>query len=322
MDPETPRRRGRPSAPSEHSLGAFLRGLRSKHRLTVRDLARAVGLPETSAGYISQLEQGAKVPSSEVAEQLAARLGDKRGIFRLWSLIGRRSDPQVAASARRELARLLDDPTLNDDARFIPEAWVRVVEAATVWPASPPSMERLWEVEASDSMPDPDVTTVASRFGASFIRAAIGTRQNPSALSIPLLDEGADPDRGALERSQHKSYVRLDPRAAVTVPLLHPFAYRLSAEGVRRVKPRLRVGDIAIFTRQLDPIVRHELYAVRMADRVVLSEVIWNRHQLLLLPGPDENDFVVLEVPEGRRISDLVLGHVATAIRGRPGWVE
>jgi transcriptional regulator with XRE-family HTH domain len=307
---EITRRRGRPSSPTEHSLGRYLRALRHQRGLTVREGARAAGLSESAAGYISQLEKGLKVPSPDLAEKLGAALGDDQGILRLWSMVGRRSDPWQASSARRELARLLDDPGLNLDVRFVPPSWATIVEG--------PSERSRWsESRVYGAVRATEIEAEAKSRGGLIARLLGKPRTDrPAAYAVPLLEEGQDPERDVPATPEHRGYVRLDPNVPLVAPLIRPFAYRLSAEGARRVKHLLRGGDIAIITREPGPIVRHEVYAVRTDGQVVLSEVIWNQRQLLLLPAPDASDFRVLDVPEGAPIEDLVLGHVATVIRG------
>jgi transcriptional regulator with XRE-family HTH domain len=76
--PEDPgKQRGRPASPPGSSLGEYLRGLRLARGWTIRELAKAIGLSETSAAYISQMEAGLKVPHHLLAQKLAEQLGDQ-----------------------------------------------------------------------------------------------------------------------------------------------------------------------------------------------------------------------------------------------------
>ena len=55
--------------------------------------------------------------------------------------------------------------------------------------------------------------------------------------------------------------------------LERPFAYRLSAEGAKRVNRTLKPGDYAIISREPGELERQEIYAVREPERIVLSRV-------------------------------------------------
>lgn len=335
MEPETPRRRGRPAGPPGNPLGRHLRETREARGWTVREMAVAVGLPSTSASYISQLEAGLKVPSVELAESLEKLFGDGREIFRLWAMTGRRSDLSNAARARRQLARIFGDPSLAHDPHFTHPAMARIEaarESLMLRRHMLSDFERRRSVSASAGdialraqldraaagPAGPDVRAMSPM--AAYSRAR--TAPDASSVRVPVLPEGMDPDH--LERmagrparwNPGEDFLRLDAEAVRALRLERPFAWRLSAEGVRRVSALFEPGDLAVVTREQGPIVPHEVYAVRHGDRVVLALVMWNEPELLLLPDAGASDFVVLHVGPERALPKHVVGHVATVVRG------
>lgn len=339
MEPETPRRRGRPAGPPGHSLGDYLRKLRESRGLTVRDLAKLVGLPTTSASYISQLEAGLKVPNPELAERLAERLGDRQGIFRLWALTGRRADPHRSALALRQLSRLLSDPSLAHDPHFTHPGLARIEAARRSLLDRRQIGARFLRDDAADAAEalerrdaerriamaraeNPDRGTDRGEFLATHRESAYLARrpESPRALSIPIIPEGMDPDQArAFEQRQrgdwHGESLRLEPDAAHALRLERPFAYRLGERGVRRLASLLKAGDVAVITREIGPLAPHEVYAVRVGGRVELALVMWNGRELLLLPAEGESDFLVLPMPDEGAMSELIVGHLATVVR-------
>ena len=326
-------RRGRPAKPTTNPLGEYLRRHREERGWTIRQLAKEIGMAESSAGYLSQLETGAKVPSPEVADRRAERLGDERNVCRLWSMTGRRAEPARAARARRELARIFDEPSLMFDERFTSSA---LTQLETSWRPRRPGEE--WrELPPSDLGPQPALPESrghveppeeerpvgfmlpGSRDAASargsdegFMRA---WHADQLAVRVPLLPEGMPPDEARRRPSGRQESLRLEPGALLATSLERPFAYRLSAGGASRVPDLLREGDIVVMTRDVLPVVRHEVYGVQLGAAVVLGRVIWNGRHLLLLPAPDRSDFEV--VPADREVlTQVVVARVATVVRG------
>lgn len=56
-------------------LGQKVRRLRERAGLTQAELAQALGLSESSKGFISELERGKKLPKLELVIRLADRFG-------------------------------------------------------------------------------------------------------------------------------------------------------------------------------------------------------------------------------------------------------
>jgi hypothetical protein len=333
--------------------------------MTVRSLAVALGLPSSSASYVSQLEAGLKAPNPELAEKLANIFRDPQGIFRLWAMTGKRSDSSRAALARRQLARLLGDPSLADDPHFTHPALARIDAAreslmerrhlvteidvqrslrradaaASLARAAHSEAELLAEtarleaerakrrhesdeyvLEQGDEAED---SVLMSRLESAEQRLAhfrAERFEGASPVRIPIVPEGTDPDRGesadprAVTRGRG---LRLDAEAVRALRLERPFAWQLTEAGVARVRTLLDPGDYVVITRDQGPVAPHEVYAVRHEHAVVLSLVMWNGRELLLLPDAGESDFVVLPAdPDSGGIARHIVGHVATVVRG------
>jgi len=110
--------------------------------------------------------------------------------------------------------------------------------------------------------------------------------------------------------------VAADSLAGIEPPV-RPFAFRLSSAGVRRVDDVLAAGDLAVVSRKSWPLERFAPYAVRLSGHLILSRVLWNARQLLLLPGPDGSDFIVLDAPDRTALDRLLAGRVVARIRDR-----
>jgi len=298
--PSGGRKRGRPSAPPGSSLGNYLRELRLARSWTIRDLARAVGLPASSAGYLSQMEAGAKVPNVALAGKLAEQLGDPRAVFPLWAEIGGRKDPHSSALARRELARILEDPSLMFDPRFLNPGSTRY--------------ERYRELQRLED----GLAVETAQFEETSRRSA--NRTMSGGYRVPILPEGADPDTaralflGSAERPEVE-FVRISGEALGSKKLHLPFAYRMTETSVRRVGSVLRPGDVVVFSQEQVPIVEHEIYAIRHDRRVELAHAMWNDAHLLLLPNTGKSDFLILPARTEDDLAKLVAGHMVTTLR-------
>jgi transcriptional regulator with XRE-family HTH domain len=292
------RRRGRPAKPTDHPVGARVRLRREQLGLTVRDAALRAGLKRSSASYLSQLESGAKTPHPALARRLAEALDDDPRIYLAWSATGRRSDPLVTARAVRTLAELLRHPGYD------------------LSPAGPGSPEPGMRETPGDLAPlraVPDARP-AARVPALEPRPSDGGV--PSAkLLVPELEEGADPGDGSRAPRPLAMHRIAAGALGAVEPLLRPFAYRLSAAGARRVRDLLAPGDVAVLTRRVWPPEPAAPCAVRLSGHVVLARILWNERQLLLLPGPGECDFIVLDAPDRTTVERLLAGRVAATLR-------
>jgi transcriptional regulator with XRE-family HTH domain len=321
------RQRGRPASPPGNSLGKYLRDLRLARGWTIRELARAVDLSDSSAAYISQIEAGLKVPNHTLAQLLADRLGDPKGVFPLWAEIGGRKDPHRAAAARRELARILEDPSLMHDARFARPGTTRferlqemmrdelAIEAEELADGDAPR----WIPEAPDigRLPEKHVQIELRRSTALRPFGSAGATQG--GYRVPILDEGQDPrflDMHLFaEREPIPEYVRIGAEALGEKKLERPFAYRMTESSILRVATVLKPGDVVVFSQDPVRIVEHEIYAIRFEGGIELAHAMWNGHLLLVMPNPGNSDFELLKLGSEEELAKTIAGHMVTVIR-------
>ena len=313
--PEPPRR-GRPPKPTWHPVGGHLRERREALGLTVRQIALRVGLRESSASYLSQLESGAKTPHPALALRLAQALGDDPRIYLAWAATGKRSDPVETARAVRVLAETLGHPAYEGLA-----AVERVASPPAPAPTPPPAEVRPVAAALEEAQLVAD--------GGGYHRETISTAlpcmpvapplaEIPQAkILVPEIAEGVDPGEGPRSSPDFREMHRIaaDSLAGIEPPV-RPFAFRLSSAGARRVDDVLAAGDLAIVSRKSWPLERFAPCAVRLSGHLILSRVLWSGRQLLLLPGRDGSDFIVLDAPDRTALERLVAGKVVARIRG------
>jgi transcriptional regulator with XRE-family HTH domain len=135
-------------------------------------------------------------------------------------------------------------------------------------------------------------------------------------LRVPVIPEGADPGEGIRPACDVLEWRRLDAgwlSNGDQARLDRPFAVRLGNQGAVRVRGLLAPGEDALILRAFVPLATDAVYAVRHGGKVLLSRVLWNRRQLLLLPAEGESDFAVLEAGDESRLRSLILGEAVTA---------
>lgn len=134
-----------------------------------------------------------------------------------------------------------------------------------------------------------------------------------AVLRLPVLEEGTDPDgpgAGAIDWI-HLDLKILPPGEAPG----QPFAYRLTAHGVRRVPELLRPGDCVVISRTDEPPMSDAAYAVRIGPRVELSRVQLLGEELLLPGAARGREPERLETPGGAPARSPVVGKVVVAFR-------
>ena len=286
--------------------------------LTVRQVAIRVGLKESSASYLSQIESGAKTPHPALARRLAEALGDDPRIYLAWAATGRRSDPVETARAVQILAEALG------------HAKYAGLAAGGGLPAGPAPRPQMGATAAIETGTGPleraqPLPGAGEHYRDTFSRELPGVPPAPPATEVPQakilvpeIAEGADPGDGSRAGPEVREVHRVaaDSLAGIE-PAVRPFAFRLSSAGARRVDDVLAAGDLAIVSRKSWPLERFAPYAVRLSGHLVLSRVLWNARQLLLLPGPDGNDFIVLDAPDRTALDRLLAGKVVARIRDR-----
>ncbi len=288
--------------------------------LTVRDVALRVGLRESSASYLSQLESGAKTPHPALASRLAEALLDDRRIYLAWAATGRRSDPVETARAVQFLAETLGHP-----------GYAGLLAGRGPGPGPPPPEPAADETTLAGAGRQPGallqarpILDPAGGHGDEVVPdlAQIPATPPPGAgpqakILVPEIAEGADPGDGARSSPELRAVHRVSADSLAGIePPVRPFAFRLSTAGARRVGDVLAAGDLVIVSRKSWPLERHAPYAVRLSGHLVLSRALWSGRQLLLLPGRDQSDFIVLDAPDRAALERLIAGKVVARVRG------
>jgi transcriptional regulator with XRE-family HTH domain len=281
--------------------------------LTVREMAIRVGLKVSSASYLSQIESGAKTPHPALALRLAEALLDDQRIYLAWAAIGKRSDPVETARAVQLLAETLGHPRYAElvaGGRIGP--WPSQRAPGVAAGPEPDSLERARPITGAREYH----RDALARELPGIPRVPLAAEVPQAKILVPEIEEGADPGEGARSGPDVRAVHRIaaDSLAGIEPPM-RPFAFRLSGAGVRRVDDVLAAGDLAIVSRKSWPLERFAPYAVRLSGHLILSRVLWNRRQLLLLPSRDESDFVVLDAPDRMALDRLIAGKVVARIR-------
>jgi transcriptional regulator with XRE-family HTH domain len=320
MSPSDPPRRGRPPKPTEHPVGGHMRQRREALGLTVREVAVRVGLRPSSASYLSQIESGAKTPHPALALRLADALNDDPRIYLAWAATGRRSDPVETARAVQLLAETLGHPNYAGlVAERAPGPWPSRPGPAGATGAIAAAAPDSGDLERARLLPDAREYSrdVPSPALPEIPIAPLAAAASQAKILVPEIEEGADPGEGTRPGPEVRAVHRIaaDSLAGIEPPVL-PFAFRLSSAGVRRVDDVLAIGDLAIVSRKSWPLERFAPHAVRLSGHLILSRVVWSGRQLLLLPGRDQSDFIVLDAPDRTALDRLIAGKVVARIRG------
>jgi transcriptional regulator with XRE-family HTH domain len=312
------KKRGRPPKPTGHPVGSRMRQRREALGLTVRELTGRVALRATSGSYLSQLESGAKTPHPELARRLAAALDDDPRIYLAWAATGRRADPVATAAAVHTLAETLrhpryfiaEAPTSGEPARpaawSVPPAPIGATAGASASPGSPTLEAERLPGATSHPLPSPP-PRIDPRAGEA----------TDARLLVPEIAEGDDPgppqSTPARERSRHR--VAAGALAGVEPPV-RPFAFRLSETSAHRVGGGLGAGDLVILSRRAWPLEPFTPCAVRLSGHVSFARAAWNGRQLVvLLPGGDGGDFIVLDTPDRATLEQRVAGRAVAVVR-------
>ena len=243
---------------------------------------------EVAPSHIFHIENGTKVPSQELAVRLARALGEDEDLYRAWARARSRSDFYTAVDSAAVLANYL-----------------RGSEAAMLVSTGREAVEADWARPRDSRVSDQE--PVVSFLSMTSVTEGPG----PARLLVPVFAEGEDPGSDPRPRGAFDT-LRLDPRLLGSIELLdRPFAYPLSHRSTRRVEGILPARGIAVITRRFLPLRAHEVYAVRTGPGIVLTRTMWNGSELLLLPGPGENDFQTLPARTTAELERRIVGMVA-----------
>jgi len=255
--------------------------------LTLSQLAKKAQVRAPS--YIFHIENGERVPSEAVAVRLARALEDDVELYRAWALARNRADLSTVFRAASTLKRLLDD--------MAPGA---TTPDPSPGPHGPPAIE-------------PRRSLAIAATEAHSLAEAPGA---PAMFRVPVFAEGADPGVGSRPESPALETLRLDAQLLPPAERVrHPFAYRLTTHGARRVSDLVRPGDYAVISRDPEVPDRDRVYAVRVGPRVEISRLWWDGTTLHLLPPPGETEVDAVPAAGRDRVLELVVGRLVVTIR-------
>jgi hypothetical protein len=205
---------------------------------------------------------------------------------------------------------------------------VSLVESGQALPRH--ALPRLDARTASPDRPD-EAADLASRlrevasrltpFPADQSAPRDGAPAEDDVVRIPVLAEGADPDR--LEAGPAAPAVRdrllLDRRLLGEQARERLFAYEVTAGAMKHLRGVAGPGDRIVFRdggrgAPDGGIAPDRICAVRTGRGIVLARVLHKGGSLLLLPGEGESDFESVEVP-GEALSGVIAGTHVLLIR-------
>jgi len=99
--------------PSPEQLGNYLRELRNRKRLTLREVEEQSG---ASGSYLSQVEQGKRHPSAELLRKIAPTYG--ASVKELLSMAGYLDEPEVKMSDQERIEWAFNCVISDPDYKF------------------------------------------------------------------------------------------------------------------------------------------------------------------------------------------------------------
>jgi transcriptional regulator with XRE-family HTH domain len=238
---------------------------------------------EVSPSFISMIENGHKAPDPGTIERLARALGMDEELMRAWMTLRDRSAEPMETIEAASAMRSL----VTDDAVLS--------EEPALYARAP--------------------------LQSSALRSLPSERGRTAAVPVPLVAEG-----GTLERdgAADEEPLLVDRRLLPTrTDLTGMFAWRLTRDGVARVRGEYRRGDYVLIAPQAwepEPgrLAPPRVFAVRIGGRVVLSRVTWGGGQLILLPAEGATDYVVQPVTDTAALRKRIVARVVAAVRRFP----
>ena len=225
--------------------------------------------PTVSAGYLSLIENGFKVPDVAVALAIAAALGADEAVFRAWVTARKHAGLDAALEAAEVLRgfRSGNRPTADGPLEMVPA---------------------------------PLESTATGSAGA------VGSAH--ARLRVPVIREGDDPGSGVRPSCAILEWRALDIESLSAETLMRvdrPVAIRLAAAAAGL---GLSPGDHVLVLRNLSPPLTECVCAVRESGRVALRRLWWDGRQALVLPPQGEHGFVVFDAADTDTLAERVLG--------------
>lgn len=303
---ETPSKDVGPRLPS---LNTRMKTRRAQLGLTGAQLAQRAGI---SPSYVSLIEKGAKVPDEDVAANLARALDDDEELYRGW-----------ARAARLGLHKL--DLLNHLEAISLTPAYRSLVESGQALPRLDSARQRDEAAhlrarlrEVASRLTSPPRTGQPAHFGEPEALPHVGSdvSTEPAIIRVPVLAEGADPNR--LENPSSSRVIRdqllVDRRLVSETETERLFAYEITPGAMKHLRGIAAPGDRVVLQTG-DGIAPDRICAVRTGHGIVLARVLFKGRSLLLLPGDGESDFASVDVPDPKALPSVIAGTHVLLIR-------
>jgi len=337
--------------PLEPLMPERIRKRRQKMNLSGADLARLVGV---TPAYVSQIENGKRVPDVKVALAIARALDDDEELYSAWSRDFKISDRGEGGTWAEgaALTSLFSSSRFEGKTEFqatvrsgedIPPPRGRQVDAVVDFKLSPPTMSPSMRHPVLER-PAPEAgfsPTPRARSGGSFKAVLFDAAEEPagsvegevekalaraesqgrSLVSAPVLRPGDDPgEEDEIPQQLRIDRMVLDPRFLPSARLGRPFVFRADVEVARRVPDRVEQGDLVIVSRDLAPggLGPEQVYALRLGGRIVLGRVARVGDSFLVLPAPGRTEMEDLGLVAGRPLKPSVAGEVVAVLKVGP----
>jgi hypothetical protein len=131
-----------------------------------------------------------------------------------------------------------------------------------------------------------------------------------AVVRVPLLGEGADPDRS----SAIHDHLLVDGRLLDGHERRALFAYEVTPEAMKHLRGVAAPGDLIVF-RAGGPLVPDRICAVRTGHGIVLARVLFKDPSLLLLPGEGQTEFEAVDLPDATAVQSAIAGTHLLLIR-------
>lgn len=153
----------------------------------------------------------------------------------------------------------------------------------------------------------------ALAFSDSSTAASAATFVPGARLKVPVIASGLDPGDGIHPSCPVLRHLRLDATAFRGIDrIVRPYAYEVAGDFGRRAD--FPPGSLAVVNRAPARPRHDETWVVRHGDRVILSRVLWNGNDLLLLPAPGASDFEVMPARDEGALRGMLVGAVAARV--------
>lgn len=233
-------------------FGRRIRQRRERQGLTLAQLADKSGL---SAGYLSLLERGQKIPSPEAAADLARGLGDDEALYRSWAAALR------AGISTSDVIAIQTSRPPSDFTMMGAEEWSPLAAlTAETTPDFEQSDERIWPSSSAEA----------------------------DVVAVRVLPTHADPIDPKQMHGGRPLY--LDRRFIGAEPGDRLFAYEMTSEAAALLDDVAAPGDHIVFSTRVTRITPSRVYAVRTGSRVVAARLGLVGESAVIVPSGGERD--------------------------------